>query len=247
VDRSNGPGHGNVYLLASVTRLSNSDSADVMFSKSMDGGVTWSSPLRINDDPSVNNKQWLGTMSVAPNGRIDAVWLDTRDAVTGSDSSALYYSYSIDQGTTWTVNEKMSGSFNPHVGYPNQNKMGDYFDMISDNSGAHLAWTNTLNGEEDVYYSHIIPHVATGVNEIYNSAAFSVFPNPTSGIFNLKMSQFENEQIQIHNVFGKCIHQQVCKSAIQQIDLSSHPSGIYFLKIISQNGSSAVKKIVINK
>ncbi|MGD0711123.1 MAG: sialidase family protein, partial [Bacteroidales bacterium] len=183
VDRSNGPGRGNVYVLASVTRYSNNDTADVMFSGSTDGGHTWSTPVRVNDDVSTTNYQWFGTMSVAPNGRIDAVWLDNRDAPYGSDSSALYYSYSTDQGTTWSTNEKMSALFDPHTGYPNQNKMGDYFDMVSDNTGAHLAWSNTLNGEEDVYYSHIVPNINTGVNGISNNAAFSVFPNPTDGMF----------------------------------------------------------------
>lgn len=123
VDRSNGPGRGNVYLLVPVTRSSNADPADVMFARSTDGGLTWSYPIRVNDDPSVTNFQWFGTMSVAPNGRIDAIWLDTRDAPPGSDSSALYYSFSSDQGITWSANEKLSGSFDPHTGYPDQNKM----------------------------------------------------------------------------------------------------------------------------
>ncbi|MBI9038877.1 MAG: T9SS type A sorting domain-containing protein [Bacteroidales bacterium] len=156
VDVSNGPGHGNVYVLASVERFSNNDPADVMFAKSTNGGQTFGSPIRINTDVSTNNYQWFGTMSVAPNGRIDAIWLDTRDATGGSQYwSALYYSYSTDQGETWSENEKLSESFDPHVGWPQQEKMGDYFDMKSDNGGAHLAWANTLNGGQDVYYSYI--------------------------------------------------------------------------------------------
>jgi hypothetical protein len=151
VDRSNGPGRDNLYVLASVTRYSTGDTADVMFSSSSDGGLTWTLPRRINDDPGDNRYQWFGTMSVAPNGRIDAIWLDTRDAGASPYISALYYSYSLDQGETWSVNEKLSDSFDPHIGYPQQDKMGDYFDMESDVSSAHLAWANTFNGEEDVY------------------------------------------------------------------------------------------------
>ncbi len=105
VDRFNAFGQDNIYVLASVSRLSNSDIADVMFAKSENGGLTWGSPIRINDDSSLTNTQWFGTMSVAPNGRIDAVWLDTRDAPFGSDSLVLYYSYSTDRGYTWSVNE----------------------------------------------------------------------------------------------------------------------------------------------
>ena len=164
VDRSNGPGQDNVYVLASVQPYLNSDPADVMFNRSTNGGVTWNNaaPKRINDDADTTNVQWFGTMSVAPNGRIDVIWLDTRDH-PGSDSSALYYSYSVDQGNTWSANEKLSDSFDPHIGYPNQPKMGDYFDMISNNAGVHLAWANTLNGGQDVYYSFITPPTSTGI------------------------------------------------------------------------------------
>jgi len=243
VDRSNGPGRGNVYVLASVTRLSNSDPADVMFAKSTDGGLTWSSPIRINDDASTFNTQWFGTMSVAPNGRIDVIWLDTRDAVTGSDSSALYYSYSTDQGNTWSVNEKMSPSFDPHVGYPNQNKMGDYFDMVSDNTGAHLAWANTLNGEEDVYYSHIIPQIATGVIEIADNSILSIFPNPNNGKFVVSV-EAKHSQIEIYNALGEKVFSKAIVKAKNEIDISQMPAGIYFLKIVAQDGSSQVKKII---
>jgi len=101
-------------------------------------------------------------MSVAPNGRIDVVWLDTRNDPGGYDSE-LYYSNSTDGGLTWSANEQMSESFDPHVGWPIQQKMGDYFDMVSDDGGAHLAWAGTFNGEQDVYYSYITPESLPGI------------------------------------------------------------------------------------
>jgi len=159
VDRSTGPGRDNVYVLASVVRFSNSDSADVMFAKSTDGGLTFGAPKRIDTDPGINNYHWFGTMSVSPTGRIDVIWLDTRDSPMDSLVSALYYSYSLDQGETWSANQKLSPTFNSRVGWPQQGKMGDYFDMKSDSAGARLAWSNTLNWEQDVYYSYISPYM----------------------------------------------------------------------------------------
>jgi len=154
IDTSGGPYNGNVYLLCSVDRNSNNDPADVMFARSTNEGVTWSSPVRINDDAGTSAYQWFGTMSVAPTGRIDVIWLDTRDN-PGTYLSALYYSFSTDGGVTWSQNERLSDFFNPHVGWPQQNKMGDYFHMVSDSNGASLAWAGTFNNEQDVYYSYI--------------------------------------------------------------------------------------------
>jgi len=177
VDNSGGPLNGNVYLLCSVQRQSTTDPLDVMFARSSDGGLTWSSPVRVNDDTSTTAYQWFGTMSVAPNGRIDVVWLDTRDN-PGTVLSSLYYSFSIDGGVTWSPNERLSQAFDPHVGWPQQNKMGDYYQMISDNNGAHLAWSATFNGEEDVYYGRITENASTTARSISVSAKWNLVSLP---------------------------------------------------------------------
>ena len=128
---------------------------DVHFARSLDGGLTFEPPIRINDDPvGTDAWQWFGTMSVAPNGRIDVVWNDTRADPGGFDSE-LYYAFSEDGGLTWSANEPLSPSFDPHLGWPQQNKIGDYYDMVSDAAGADLAYAATFNGEQDVYYLRI--------------------------------------------------------------------------------------------
>jgi hypothetical protein len=251
VDRSTGPGRNNVYVLASVQRISNSDPADVMFAKSTDGGHTWGFPIRVNDDVSTTNTQWFGTMSVAPNGRIDAVWLDTREDQTGSDLSALYYSYSMDQGDTWSVNEKISSAFNPHVGYPQQEKMGDYFDMISGNSGAHLAWANTLNGEEDVYYSFINPLV-TGISQNPDPERYiniSVYPNPFHDQATIRY-QVGNGPVKIvvSDIYGREIKTLVEKAqpaGIYNIEYpgADLPAGVYICTLTSGNTTRTARLV----
>lgn len=157
-DHSDRPTRGNVYMLCSVTPFDpfNFDPLDVHFVASTNGGLNWSAPVRINDDPVGNFAwQWFGTMSVAPNGRIDVIWNDTRNDITQTYSE-LYYAYSLDGGITWSENEPVSPPFAHAVGYPNQEKLGDYYHMISDNAGAHVAYAATFNGEQDVYYLRIL-------------------------------------------------------------------------------------------
>jgi hypothetical protein len=155
VDRSGTSTNNHIYMLASVQTAVTG--TDVMFVRSTNGGQTFSAPRRINDDPVNHAKwHWFGTLSVAPNGRIDAVWLDTRNAGNNTNSQ-LFYSYSLDGGNTWSPNVAVSNSFNPFLGYPNQNKLGDYITIVSDNGGANVAYAATFNGEEDVYYVRIAP------------------------------------------------------------------------------------------
>jgi hypothetical protein len=159
VDRSGTSTNNNVYMLASVQPSGFTNGSDVMFVRSTDGGSTFSAPRRINDDPVNHAKwHWFGTLSVAPNGRIDAVWFDTRNAANNMNSQ-LFYSYSIDAGRSWSPNVVVSNSFNPFVGYPNQDKIGDYITVVSDNASANVAYAATFNGEQDIYYARIPPVV----------------------------------------------------------------------------------------
>lgn len=152
-DHSYTDSRGNIYVLASVERP-NGDPVDVMFIRSTDGGSTWSSPLRVNNDPGNNAYQWFGMVSVAPNGRIDAVWNDTRNSPNAT-TSELFYAYSFDEGQTWQGNTAISAPFNQSLGYPNQDKLGDYYDLVSDNSSVYVAYAATFNGGQDVYFRRI--------------------------------------------------------------------------------------------
>src|SRR5678809_1196692 len=87
--------------LASVLPSGRS-TTDVMFVRSTDGGLTFSAPHRVNDDGLTNKWHWFGTFAVAPNGRLDAVGYDTRNAANNTDSQ-LFYSWSTDAGVTWAV------------------------------------------------------------------------------------------------------------------------------------------------
>jgi hypothetical protein len=163
VDRSGGPMNNNIYMVASVQPFGGGGT-DVMFTRSTDDGQSFTAPQRINDDPVNPNKwHWFGTLAVAPNGRIDSVWFDSRNAANNTDSQ-LFYSYSTDGGVTWSPNVAVSSAFTPFEGYPNQNKIGDYITIVSDNTGGNVAYAATFNfnpnrgqHEQDVYYVRVSP------------------------------------------------------------------------------------------
>jgi hypothetical protein len=189
IDRSGTATNNNIYMLASVVPSGRS-TTDVMFVRSTDGGQTFSAPRRINDDPVNPNKwHWFGTLSVAPNGRIDSVWYDTRNAANSTDSQ-LFYSFSTDGGLTWAANVAVSNLFNPFEGYPNQSKIGDYITIVSDNTGGNVAYSATFNfnssrgqHEEDVYYVRVAP--PTSVLTLLSAA--SRLTHGAAGTFDIPM------------------------------------------------------------
>jgi len=183
-NQTDGPNRSHVYVAAS-SNPGGSDPADVMFSRSTDWGSTWSDPVRINDDvdPQGNDYQWMAAVSMAPGGRLDAVWFDTRDD-PAHFLSRLYYSYSYDEGVTWAPNRPLSDQFDSTVGWPVQQKIGDYFQCLSNNAGTNIVYPATFNGEQDLYFLRTHP-IALEVDPLIagQSATFEITgakPNETA-------------------------------------------------------------------
>ncbi len=76
-----------------------------------------------------------------------SVLLDTRNAANNTDPQRCY-SYSRDGGVS--PDAAVTNSFNPFLGCPNQNKMGYYITIISDDTGGNVAYCATFNQEEDI-------------------------------------------------------------------------------------------------
>ena len=241
-----------LYVLCSVDPPT-VDPLDVMFARSTDGGSTWSAPVRVNDDPGTGAWQWFGTMSVSPSGRIDAIWLDTRDDPGGYDSS-LYCSYSTDTGMTWSTNERLSTSFDPHVGWPQQNKMGDYFDMVSDDQGFRLAWAGTFNGEQDVYFCRkLTPAVGIGEGAVPAPVALlRSDPNPFrfGSTVRYQVPRDAFVTLKVYDTLGRMVATLVegehrAGSYETRLDGRDLPSGVYFTRLIAGEFRDTEKVLLV--
>ncbi|MCB9514918.1 MAG: T9SS type A sorting domain-containing protein [Candidatus Latescibacteria bacterium] len=213
------------------------DPLDVGFSRSTDGGLTWSAPVRVNDDAGTG-WQWFGTMSTSPSGRIDAIWLDTRDN-PGTYLSSLYYSHSDDGGLTWSANERLSEAFDPHLGWPNQDKMGDYYHMVSDDQGFNLAWAATFNGEQDVYYGRMtLGATAAGDTPAAPLALLNSDPNPftASTTLRYKVPVAGFVSLEVYDALGRRVatlvsDEKQAGAYEAQLDAQALPGGIYFARL----------------
>jgi hypothetical protein len=86
---------------------------NIRFSRSVDGGQSFSQPITVNDDLQEISHRF-DSMVVSDVGKVFISWLDKRDQQAAKDKQqeyiggALYYSYSADQGQTFSKNMNLS-------------------------------------------------------------------------------------------------------------------------------------------
>ena len=101
----------------------------------------WSQPIAINDYSGVGVEREDPHMVVSGSGKLYVVWVDHRNS-----RSDVYFSYSADQGSSWSanvqVNDDESGGLYPQVAV---DAAGKIYVAWADGSGVYLA-TSTNNG-----------------------------------------------------------------------------------------------------
>ncbi len=80
------------------------------------------------------------------------------------------------------------------------------------------------------------------INDESLNDSFLLIPNPTSNIFTIDLQNEALEKAIIYNQLG----QQVSEAATNEVNISNLASGIYFVKIISESGKTATKKVIKN-
>ncbi len=149
VDRSGGPSNGNVYV-AWGDGVGTGLGPDVLFTRSTDGGRSWSQPIRVSDDEN-GSYQFFPWISVSPDGTIAVVFFDQRDA-PGTRFYDTTIARSFDGGLSFErnrcVSTQTSDSFNDGFG---GSFIGDYNGLTSCRWFAHPYWTDirdaTANAE----------------------------------------------------------------------------------------------------
>ena len=103
---------GNIYI-SWTQSLNKKYTGNIRFSRSLDGGETFSQPITVNDDRQEISHRF-DSMVVSDGGKVFISWLDKRDQQAAKDKGqeyiggALYYSYSADQGKTFSKNLNLS-------------------------------------------------------------------------------------------------------------------------------------------
>lgn len=102
---------GEVYV-AWTRRLPAPYTGNIRFSRSLDGGRTFTTPVTVNDDRHLTSHRFE-SLAVNGKGTVYLAWLDKRDRVaeeqTGGSyrGAALYYTFSDDRGRSFRPDRKV--------------------------------------------------------------------------------------------------------------------------------------------
>jgi PKD repeat protein len=89
--------------------------------------------------------------------------------------------------------------------------------------------------------------VITGIGINENSMdLLSVYPNPSAGIFTVDLGVITEATVEVYNVLGSKVFAKVSNTQISKIDLSAFETGVYVLKVRTENAQT-VKQITITK
>jgi hypothetical protein len=126
---------------------------DILISRSADG-AHWSSPAVVNND-SGRSDQLMPALSVSADGAVTVAWLDNRN-------DANNYNYDVylaraSDGVNFSNNQRVTSvSSNPDNDWRTGGTMiGDYFALATGAGVAYPVWTDTRNGNQDIFLAPV--------------------------------------------------------------------------------------------
>lgn len=153
--------------------------ADAFARCSSDKGGSWGKLSRLNDDAVRNGRsQYLPRLSLSPDGRLDAVFLDRRRDPTNILYD-VYYTYSSDAGREFAPNVRLTRySSSSRIGqqYVGRSATGKFefgsrLGLLSRSSSVLVAWPDTHNSNPLTRAQDIF---ATEVTSLPDPGAISV-------------------------------------------------------------------------
>ncbi|MDA0864588.1 MAG: T9SS type A sorting domain-containing protein [Bacteroidetes bacterium] len=106
--------------------------------------------------------------------------------------------------------------------------------------GFQIIGLNANPDDEATLGSVVVSGGALSVND-FNTASFSVAPNPSNSVWNVRSAQYDMTQVVLFDVLGKKVAQFNNPGTALAIDNSNLSKGAYFAQINTASGSTTVQ------
>lgn len=228
---------------------------DVVVSKTMDGGITWTKPLRVNDD-ALNNgmEQDMVWADFSPSGNLALAWRDRRLNGTGSTVPFdIYIASSTDGVTTFSPNLRVTTVASPYFLVPQGNS---FIGLAATDSSIYTNWGDYRNTPVwNIYFNKTdLTTLTTGVTEVASETqpSLELFPNPAADLLQVVFSapaEYNTCELFIFNAAGQVMKKTLLRnngSAIYsgQMDISLLKNGTYFVFIKNKHSFFTNKMFV---
>ncbi len=199
VDISNGQNSGNIYVTwanIGTPFINTGSDCDVYLISSTNKGLSWSDPLKINQDEGGSGKKhyfpWIS--SDPSNGALSIVFYDDRNV--SSSELEVFCASSSDGGITWEDFKVSDVAFTP-MPIPGLagSYFGDYLGITAQDGWVYPVWTDNRSGTTMTYCS---PYQLNPLNKPFNLTAIVTFE---TGITLLNWSYEQAEGFTHFNIY----------------------------------------------
>jgi len=233
----------SLNLVLAYTNKSTTD-FDIKRVNSIDGGISWTAPLRICSDPQGNgNNQDMVWANFSTTGKYAAVWRDRRLNSGAQDQPyKIWGNFSIDGGSGFFGEFQLSQTNGPLMIPVDGN---DFLGCVLNDTIVYSCWTDKRNTSTNQLFINKFKMLL--ISTIKNHSAFSsndiIFPNPNNGNFTIRFNEKENRQIEISDIAGKIIYKTISSEESLNIKLNE-AKGIYAVKIISPKKTTSLSLVI---
>jgi hypothetical protein len=230
---------------------------DIYMTMSDDYGYNWSTPVPINDMltfPYVD--QFHPWTCVDTNGVVTVVFYDRRWDPNNLLMD-LYFTQSTDGGITWSNNERITTVSSDPTAGSRAGLIGEYVGLVSWDGVPYAAWTDTRNGNQDVFAAALDSTItAAPISQnrllIPSNISLSAYPNPfnPATIIRFTLQKADHVTLAIYDITGRRVavllqawqragtHQQIWNAR-------EVPSGIYFARLTTKDAALTKKLLLV--